>query len=92
MKERIKMSAVWQQMQQKDARGRYKPFSFSYVRLKESRDGRGRPGSLVHYKGGVLTSLHVKGRTVNIRLVGEYFPKKFLKCMIVEFNGKKIFV
>ena len=31
------------------------------------------------------------GDTVNIRIQGDIHPKKFLKCMIVKFNGKKVY-
>lgn len=87
---RIKQSNVWNEMQRKD-NGRYKPFSFSYVRLNDSREGNGNPGSIVHYPVAYFSSIHSKGSTVNIRLQGERFPKKFIKCMIIKINSKKVF-
>ena len=88
MEKRIKQSDVWELMQTKDERGRYKMFSFSYVRLNESREGNGRPGSI---EAAVFSSIHAKGSTVNIRIKGERFPRKFIRCMIVRINGKKIY-
>ena len=72
-------------MQQKDDRGRYKMFSFSYVRLNESREGNGSPGSIENYEVAYFSS------TVNIRIRGERFPRKFIRCMIIRINGKKIY-
>lgn len=91
MEKRIKQSEVWDVMQQKDERGRYKMFSFAYVRLNESREGNGLPGSIEHYEAGVFSSIHAKGSTVNIRIRGELFPKKFIRCMIISINGKKVY-
>lgn len=78
-------------MQRKDERGQYKMFSFSYVRLNESREGNGQPGSIERYEAGVFSSIHAKGSTVNIRVRGERFPRKFIRCMIIRINGKKIY-
>ena len=75
-------------MQQKDDRGRYKMFSFSYVRLNESREGN---GSIENYEVAYFSSIHAKGSTVNIRIRGERFPRKFIRCMIIRINGKKIY-
>ena len=50
-------------MQQKDDRGRYKMFSFSYVRLNESREGNGSPGSIENYEVAYFSSIHAKGST-----------------------------
>ncbi|EKN15057.1 hypothetical protein [Parabacteroides goldsteinii] len=91
MEKRIKQSDVWDVMQTKDERGRYKMFSFSYVRLNESREGNGRPGSIEHYEAAVFSSIYAKGSTVNIRIKGERFPRKFVRCMIIRINGKKIY-
>ena len=46
MEKRIKQSDVWDVMQTKDERGRYKMFSFWYVGLNESREGNGREGCI----------------------------------------------
>lgn len=91
MDNRIKQNEVWALMQQKDDRGRYKMFSFSYVRLNNSRAGNGKPGSIEHYEAAVFSSIHTTGSTVNIRIVGERFPRKFIRCMIIRINGKKIY-
>ena len=88
---RVKQSEVWKEMQKKDERGRYKMFSFSYVRLKDSREGNGVAGSIEHYEYACFTSIHSKGSTVNIRVRGEHFPRKFVRCMIIKINGKKIY-
>lgn len=90
MEKRIKQNAVWVEMQRKE-NGKYKPFSFSYVRLNESREGNGKAGSIEHYPVAYFSSIHSKGSTVNIRLQGEQFPKKFVRCMIIKVNGKKIY-
>ena len=63
-------------MQQKDDRGRYKMFSFSYVRLNESREGNGSPGSIEDYEVAYFSSI---------------LPRKFIRCMIIRINGKKIY-
>lgn len=89
-KERIKQSDLWKAMQIKEF-GRYKRFSFSYVRLNDSREGNGAAGSIQDYKAAVFSSIYQKGETVNIRIVGEVRPRKFLKCMIIKFNGKKVY-
>ena len=91
MEKRIKQSDVWAVMQKKDDRGRYKMFSFSYVRLNESREGNGSPGSIEDYEVAYFSSIHAKGSTVNIRIRGERFPRKFIRCMIIRINGKKIY-
>lgn len=78
-------------MQMKDASGNYKKFSFSYVRLNESREGNGEAGSIVHYDAAFFSSIHSKGDTVNIRISGERTPRKFIRCMIIEINGLKIY-
>jgi len=89
--DRIKQSDVWRLMQQKDYRGHYKMFSFWYVRLKKSLTGNGMPGSIEKYEAAVFSSIHAKGSTVNIRIVGERFPRKFIRCMIIRINNKKIY-
>lgn len=91
MEKRIKQSAVWAEMQRKDERGRYKAFSFSYVRLHDSREGNGKAGSIEHYEFARFSSIHAKGPTVNIIVRGERFPRKFSKCMIIRINCKKIY-
>lgn len=91
MEKRIKQSEVWAEMQRKDERGRYKAFSFSYVRLNDSREGNGVAGSIEHYEFARFSSIHSKGNTVNITIRGERFPKKFIRCMIIRINGKKIY-
>ena len=73
MEKRIKQSDVWDVMQTKDERGRYKMFSFSYVRLNESREGNGSPGSIEHYEAAVFISIHEKGISLNIRIIVELF-------------------
>ena len=78
-------------MQRKDEQGRTKMFSFSYVRLNESREGNGLPGTIEHYEYAVFSSIHAKGSTVNIRVRGDRFPKKFIRCMIIRINGMKIY-
>ena len=88
--ERIKQSEVWKVMQLK-VQGKAKPFSFKYVRLNDSREGNGVAGSIAEYPVGYLTSIHSLGNTVNIRLQGDKSPRKFLKCMIISINGKKIY-
>ena len=59
MEKRIKQSDVWAVMQQKDDRGRYKMFSFSYVRLNESREGNGSPGSIENYEVASVSYPHL---------------------------------
>lgn len=87
---RIKQTEVFSEMQRKE-NGRYRPFSFSYVRLSDSREGNGEAGSIVHYPVAFFCSIHSIGDTVNIRIQGDIHPKKFLKCMIVKFNGQKVY-
>lgn len=91
MVKRIKQSDVWTEMQRRDDRGRYKAFSFSYVRLNDSREGNGKAGSIEHYEFARFSSIHSKGNTVNIIVRGDRFPKKFTKCMIIRINGKKVY-
>ncbi len=91
MVRRIKQSGVWSEMQRRDERGRYKAFSFSYVRLNDSREGNGKAGSIEHYEFARFSSIHSKGNTVNIIIRGERFPKKFTRCMIIKINGKKVY-
>ena len=92
MEKRIKQSDLWEAMQRKDERGNYKPFSFSYVRLKGSRAGRGPAGSIQRYEAAYFSSMYANGDTVNIRLRGERFSKKFLRCLIIEFNNMRVYV
>jgi len=87
---RIKQTAVFVEMQRKE-NGRYRPFGFSYVRLSDSREGNGETGSIVHYPVAYFSSIHATGDTVNIRIQGDIHPKKFLKCMIIKFNSKKVY-
>lgn len=91
MEKRIKQSELFEAMQQKDRSGGYKYFSFAYVRLNESREGNGEAGSIVRYEAAVFSSMFSDGDTVNIRIRGQRFPRKFLRCMIIEFNGKKVY-
>ncbi len=91
MVRRIKQSDVWSEMQRRDGRGRYKAFSFSYVRLNDSREGNGKAGSIEYYEFARFSSIHAKGNTVNIIVRGERFPKKFTRCVIIKINGKKVY-
>jgi len=90
MVKRIKQTEVFNEMQAKH-NGRYRSFSFSYVRMTDSREGLGKAGSMVHYPVAFFSSIHSTGDTVNIRIQGEIHPKKFLKCLIVKLNGKKVY-
>lgn len=81
--ERIHLSKVWDIMQQKDARGNYVPFSFSYAKLD---------GTLTSYKMASFSSIHAKGSTVNIIPQGELKPKTFRKILILSINHYKVYL
>ena len=81
--ERILQSQIWKLMQRKDLDGKYVAFSFSYVSLKS--------GELKHHPKAFFSSIHAKGSTVNIRIGIERFPKTFRRCLIVKFNGMKVY-
>lgn len=62
-----------------------KPVEFSIEFCKKST------GELVVYPKVVLTSMHAKGSTINVLIVGESKPKKIRRCLITKFNQIKVY-
>jgi len=81
MEARIHISKIWAIMEEKDRRGKLKPFSFQYAK---------KNGELVSYTNAEMTSIHSKGATVNIRVDDE--TKTFRKILIMKFNEFKVYI
>jgi hypothetical protein len=81
MEARIHISKIWTKMEEKDRRGKLKPFSFQYAKIN---------GELVNYSNAVMTSIFSKGATVNIRVNDE--TKSFRKILIMRFNEFKVYI
>lgn len=64
--------------------GAPKPFSLTYVKRST--------GEVVTYPAAVLTSFHSKGSTINVLPIGEIKPRKIRRCLILRFNGLKVYL
>jgi hypothetical protein len=80
---RIKLSQIWEIMEQKKENGAPAPFSISYVKKKT--------GEIQHLPHCICTSIHSKGSTVNIMEEGKEYPKTIRKILIVKFNGMNVY-
>lgn len=47
-------------------------------------------GEVVRVDDCVVTSVHARGGTLNIRLRDEDVPKSVRKCLLLEFDGKEV--
>ena len=81
---RIKQSEIWKEMERKTADGTPIPLSLSFVKKST--------GELVQVARCTCTSIHSKGATVNIMIDGEERPKTIRKCLIIAFNGAKVYL
>jgi hypothetical protein len=79
--DRIHISKIWAIMDERDRRGKPVPFTFQYANAK---------GELKDYQNAVLTSIHSKGATVNIRVDTD--TKKFRRICITKFNELKVYI
>ena len=62
--------------------GRPKEFSISFCKKST--------GELITYPAAVLTSVHYKGSTVDILVVGDSTPRSIRKCLITRINNLKV--
>lgn len=83
MLDRIHNSKVIGIMEKRDSKG--VPMEFSVQFCKKST------GELVTYQRAVLSSVHSKGSTINILVVGESAPKTIRKCLVTKINNLKVF-
>lgn len=81
---RIHWSKIWAIMEKKDEHGKPVPFTMKYVKRSN--------GQLGEYSRCVLSSIHSKGSTVNIKIDGNELPQTFRKCLIVEINGLSVYL
>ncbi len=51
-----------------------------------------KTGEIVNVEDCTISSIHTKGSTINILIDGEQHPKTIRKCLIVEFNGKRVYL
>jgi hypothetical protein len=84
MKERVKLSGIWEAMERKSPSGAPAVFSIGYVKKST--------GCISRIANCICTSIHSKGSTVNIMPEGEQRPKSIRKCLIIEFNESKIYL
>ncbi len=71
-------------MEKKDKAGRAIPFTMVYVKKST--------GEKKEYSNCRLSSIHIKGVTVNILLDGDVEPQTFRKCLITKFNGLSVYL
>jgi len=83
MEARIHISKIWAIMEEKDRRGKLKPFSFQYAK---------KNGELLTYENASFSSIFSKGATLNIMLDGEVAPHTFRKICITRFNEFKVYI
>lgn len=81
---RIHWSRIWEIMERKGSKGEYLPFAIKYVKIST--------GEIRKYQHCTLTSIHSKGDTLNIMIIGETCPRTLKKCLIVEFNNAKVYL
>lgn len=81
---RIHWSRIWELMERKDANGWPLPFAVKYVSKST--------GEIKKYPHCTLTSIHSKGDTLNVMLIGETRPRTLKKCLIIEFNNAKVYI
>lgn len=81
---RIHWSKIWDIMRKRDAQGLPVPFSMVYVKRSTGEKKR--------YSRCVLSSIHTKGSTVNIKIDGDELPQSFRKCLIIEINGLSVYL
>lgn len=79
----IKASRMMELMQSRDRNGCPIPFEITYVRKSD--------GSVESFSDCHLTSRHSAGGTINIRCKGETHPRKLRVCLIISFNGHKVY-
>lgn len=60
------------------------PFAIKYVKATT--------GQIRHYPQCTMTSIHSKGDTVNVMLLGETRPRTIKRCLIIEFNNQKVYL
>ncbi len=81
---RIHISEVYKLIQETDEKGKPKPFSIVFVKRSS--------GEIRKVESCTLTSFHTKGSTINILYPNDITPHTIRKCLIIEFNGKKVYL
>lgn len=81
---RIHWSEMFKQMEVHGENGSAGRHQLRYVKKST--------GEIVNFPECTITSIHAKGSTVNILVLGDTHPKTIRKCLIIEFNGQQVYI
>lgn len=80
----VHINTVHKVSEMEDNRGNRKVFSIAFVAKKS--------GELIRCDQCICTSSYNENRTRNIKLLKSKQTRKIRDCLIVEFNGQKVFL